>query len=214
MSNERKIGLDALQSVGSSSNELFQNQEAFIRDTAFISPSTLLSDMDFFDNSGKDAMWKSKDFPSGTMAYKITHVEVDPQVTFNANQVVNFKIFHYFLQNSYLQWRDEGDDVFSIPLAELVPYRVVPTTNSDVNSGVVNRHSDLANKFNNMYQLKKPLEVAANKRPDVRIIVAKACTTAAYSANYSPYMSQSGLTNNEGFYIMVKFAGTKSKVNR
>lgn len=202
-----------LQSVGGSNGELFENQETHVRDTVFIAPSTALTDLDFFSSDAKDPMWKTKEFPSGTQAFNIKNIYVDAQITFDDNAVENAPKLHYFLKNSFLEIRNEGSDVVKLPLSECVDYRKVPTTNSDVNSGVVNRYNNFDTKFNNTYALQKPLVVAANEKPDVKIVVAKGLTTAAYSANYCPFMYNSGLANNQGFYIMVEFKGIKSKAN-
>lgn len=207
-----------LQSVGGSNGELFENQEMHVRDTVFIAPSTSLTDLEFFAGGAtdKDSMWKTKDFPSNTQAFQIQNVFVDAQVTFDDNAVENAPKLHYFLKNSFLEIRNEGSDVVKLPLAECVDYRKIPTTNSDVNSGVVNRYNNFDTKFNNTYSLKKPMVVAAGERPDVKISVAKGLTTAAYSANYCPFLyghANSSISNNQGYYVMVEFKGVKTKAN-
>ncbi len=205
-----------LQGVGGSNGEMFENQETHVRDTVFIAPSASLTDLDFFGSDAKDPMWKTKDFPSGTQAFNITNIFVDAQITFDDNAVENVAKLHYFLKNSFLEIRNEGSDVVKLPLSECVDYKKVPTTKSDVNSGVINRYNDFESKFNNTYALKKPLVVAANEKPDVKIIVAKGLTSAAYSANYCPFLYNHGashISSNQGFYIMVDFKGIKSKAN-
>lgn len=202
-----------LENVNRSSGQTFENQVAYKRDTVFVGPTAALNDLEFFVTGEKDSMYKSKDFPSNTMAYQFTHIVLDAEIVFDANVVKNAKKMKHFLKNSNLEIRNEGKDIAIIPLIELINYNIIPTTDNDLASSPANLFSQYTSRINTAYKLIKPFVVNAGDRPDIVIRVAKGLTTAAYADTYSPFLKNSGLASEQGFYIGVEFQGVQSKLN-
>lgn len=204
----------ALENVNRGNGQPFENQAAFKRDTVFIAPSTLLTNQELFVTGEKDAMYKSKDFPSNTMAYSFDKIKLDFNLVFNADAQLNVAYVRHFLRNTFLDIRIEGKDVTKIPFDELVGYKILPTTDTDKTAAApVDLVYQFASKINNVYHLPKPFVVNAKENPDITIVVAKGLTTAAWAAVYSPIIPNSGLTDDKGSYIQIEFQGIQSKLN-
>lgn len=213
MNQQAITGKQILENVNRAAGQTFENQPAFIRDTYFYSPSTAMVDMDFFGTDAKDAMWKSKEFPSNTMAYSFDSIVVRAELQFNASAQLDASYRKYFLHNSYLEIRNEGNDIAKIPLVHLVDYKFAPTTATDATAAApVDLFYTVFPKINNSYKLPKAFVVNAGEKPDIKIVVAKSLTLAAWDANHSPIMPKAGLTDDKGFYVQVELQGIQSKL--
>lgn len=204
-----------LESIGGSGGAMFENQEKWVKDTAFFDPSEDITEQSFFNSDTKDSMWKTRDFPSNTMAYMVTGLSLDVQIPFDTSDIQAHKRdLDYFLRNSDLIIRHEGKDIVTLPAYVLVDYSLLPDYNPNMLSSGYDR--ELKAKFNNHYTLSKPIKVAAGETPEFKLVPAKGLSVPAYAAGMFPKVSKATGVSDESqaAYVKVWMKTVQSKSNR
>jgi len=187
----------------------FAEQEYQLKDTIFYPVATELTPVDIFvDGDPKDVMYKSKQFPSNTQAFALSHISITTDLQFTVTAATD-QLNHlaHFIKSSELIIKEDGNELVRIPVRECMDISIIPSGASDT--------GDIPNavrtKFNNKYQLLNPIEIASKKRLDFEFVPAKGLTTAALAANVTPYHPNANFASNRGFIVEVAFTARKIK---
>lgn len=213
-----KTARQTLQGVNDAgAGDIFDNIPVILRSTIFYDASVVVTDQNFFQGSaGLDEQWQSKFFPSMTQAFKFNRLRVNFAMQFTASAVTRQVEYQKsFVELSRVEIRNEGNEVATVPLSELVLFKAVPANNV---TGSAATYTQLVEKFNNWYELAKPIVIASGEQPDIKLRAASGFTTNAWTAATAPVLTKtanSGLTTaDQGYYITLEMEGIKSKANK
>lgn len=219
MNQEAKAQLDALQTYGTQpGNAEFKAQEYFVRSTIAFEPGVPLTAKKLFiDSNAIDDMYRSDQFPSSSQAFNVTHIQVFTDMLFTATDPEDQRAkFAHYINFSELLIKKDGNEVYRIPLREIVDFSIVPTggkyTTVTVgeNTSTVYQATEMRMKFNNRYKLLNEILIPANQKLEFQIIPAKGLTAHTVGV-YHPFLD---LPNDKGFIFDItctttKLAGTK-----
>lgn len=203
----------ALQtSANNAENAPIKKLPTTLKDTAVYPVSTLLTEVNLFDNSTKHPTYKDKDFPSNSQKFVIYGMSASSSIAFNgaSDEFVAAEMQH-FQEESYVEIKIEGDEATKIYLKDLLPSVVVNTPSTDATTLP---HLARKDKENNVYPFPIPIEVGAGEQVDIKFVPATGLTTAADSATVGFDLPNLDLANDRGhavrFYLHTfKFKSAK-----
>ena len=200
-----------LESMGGfNPNARFERREYTWKDTYFINPGASVADYQFYQNSGKNEQYQNIVFPLTSQSVYVTHLLITHNIKFTASdEKKQMQYQKYFLDNSWLEFKLEHLDIGgNFWLRDLVDYSFV--MNPPSTAGVyLSKRDNLAN----YYPLRIPFIVGAGKQFVVKFHTAKDLTTAAYDADYTPYLPENPIgsgtlgTSNQGHSLALYMKG-------
>lgn len=205
-----EMQLKALQTVDAKpENAEFISQEYFLRDVIAVPPSKeLVPTRIFLGSDSKDEMYRSEQFPSGSQAFKITHVAMTTDILFEvATPKEQREKLTHFINYSELLIRKDGNEIARIPVREMMDVSVVTGGGDYVTEGsdTVYLATKIRSKFNNRYKLMNEIAIPAGQKLDITFVPAKGLKTYA-NGLFHPNL---GLQNDKGFIIDITFSAIK-----
>ena len=215
MTSDNKLAAlrQVLGAVDQSGNDDFEQIPVHVFDTAFVAVNTALSQINFFSGAAPSPQYRTQGFPSQTQAFRFTHVKFYDQLRFTASDPLRHtQYIEYYLNNSTLVITNEGNEVITVPMNELVHYRIYPSNNV---AGTTATYRQVDTKFTNTYMLPKPIIFNAGESPVIQLNPASSISTAAtWVANVDPYLVNTGVASDQAYPIRIELIGTKSKAKR
>lgn len=183
----------------------FERLSKIVRDTYLVNVSTELTPQRLFSNtSGKDAKYRTANFPSNSQAYQILGMRITPHILFALTKTESQTAkLATFAELSRLSFTMEGNIVFDEYISQFLNFDLIPSAPVAADKSYLK----LREKFTNFYKFPTPITVAANTTFDVEFKPVAGLTTAAASTSNvaDMYLPDSGLTGGLGYAIYFDF---------
>lgn len=198
--------MSALNEVGQpKAGQEFEKLSKIVRDTYLVNTGVELTPQRLFSNAGgKDAKYKTPNFPSNSQAYQILGMRITPHILFALTKAESQTAkLATFSELSRLSFTMEGNIVFDEFISQFLNFDLIPSAPVAVDKAF----TKLREKFNNYYKFPTPITVAANTTFDVEFKPVAGLTTAASSTSQvcDMYLPDSGLTSGLGYAIYFDF---------
>lgn len=192
-----------LATHGENDGKSFIGREVEMKSTIFIEPGAKLTTAKFFKDTDADQQYQEGSLPNGAVAMDILAVRIAPCITFDVGTdytLLPAEIQRFYCE-SFLKFDYQKVEQTKLWLSSLVPQGFNLNPAVTANPAPVTNHE----KWGEWYNMRTPIQVAANKTLNITFNPAEELTTPAFGAAITPTFPQSKLAGggnpNRGYAI-------------
>lgn len=188
-----------LSAIGSNPGQAYEVQVKTLKDTLFYNPASSVTGAQIFVSSGKDPQWQDGYFPMPSYARILKQIAVQTNLQFNGTANTNGYLYQNFMNNSYISFTVQKNEVYKVWLWQCVSFAISPDIVSLPAATPVTRQ-DMFLRFND---IKPNVQIGAGNDCIIKFVPYSGLTTATAGVG-TPVVTNygnTGLTSSSGYYV-------------